>query len=159
MSSFRWLSSAVAASVLGCCGAAALAADDRIVPANQEIQIDGNRVACGDNPLVLPAPPVKDLATASAWPNVPAEAIIIDNDAFQKLPTKVKVFVYYHSCGLIISEGKEAGADAYAIQVTVASGLMDRATVAQMCGTDLLKGWSHKPDSKRCDILLAAVRK
>jgi hypothetical protein len=155
----QWFGPAGAAVLAGLCGAAALAADDRVIPANQEIYIDGNFVACGDNPLVLPVPPVKDLATASPWPNVPAQAIVIDNDAFQKLPTKIKIFIYYQSCGLIISEGNEANADAYAVQFTVASGLMDRATVAQMCGTDILKGWSHKPDAKRCETLLAAVRK
>jgi hypothetical protein len=30
---------------------------------------------------------------------------VIDNDAFQRLPTKVKVFIYYQSCGLIVFEG------------------------------------------------------
>ncbi|MFO1184880.1 MAG: hypothetical protein U1E56_08840 [Bauldia sp.] len=145
--------------VLALAAGAAWAADDRIIPANQEIAIDGNRVSCGDNPLVLPAPPVKDLATASPWPNVPAEAIIIDNDAFQKLPTKIKVFLYYHSCGLIISEGNEDRADEYATRVGLGSGTLDRQTVAQICGTDLLKGWSHRPDNARCEKLLAAVRR
>lgn len=138
---------------------AGLAVDDRIIPATQEISIDGNRVSCGDNQLVLPAPPVKDLATASPWPNVPGQGIIIDNDAFQKLPTKIKIFLYYHSCGLIISEGDEDVADAYAARVGVASGTLDRAAVAQICGTDLLKAWSHRPNAARCEKLLAAVRR
>lgn len=74
-----------------------------IVPAGQ-YTLDGQRVSCGAAPTVL-YPRLNDYA--ESFPKL----IVVRPDLMAKPPTPVKLWIYYHECGLVTPGPTENTAD------------------------------------------------
>jgi len=112
--------------------------------------IDGIPVNCGGASTVL-TQGLGDVAKA-----IPGR-ILIDIDAFQTLPTGVKLFVYAHECGHQIYGPNENTADCFAVKLGRNQGVIDYNVLQSICQSVYFSpgDWTHMPGPLRCQQMLA----
>jgi hypothetical protein len=119
--------------------------------------IDGVQAGCGD---------VETLVTSQGADLIYPEGaytIVVNGPDFDPLPTGVKLFAYYQTCGMMLFHIREDGslvADSLATRRGLTNGWMTMAVAEQICETDLLAraGWTLAPDAARCAAIYDSVR-
>jgi hypothetical protein len=113
-----------------------------------DMSLDGHKVSCGARPTVVD--PKLD-----SWGGAFPGYLILNPTMLKGLPTKVKLYVYYHECGHQFVGGSETGADCYSIQNGVRQGWLDNKGMDQICSfISTLKGDAvHPPGPERCQLM------
>jgi hypothetical protein len=133
-----------------------------IVPAGQ-YALDGQRVSCGAAPTIL-YPRLNDYA--ESFPKF----IVVRPDLMAKPATPVKLWIYYHECGLVTLgppentadlRAHENRADCMGIQRGVREGWLTARAMDEIC--DFIRPGiadaTHLAGAKRCELMRACYAK
>lgn len=142
---------------VSCLGAGGALAQQGELYAPGYFFIDGVQSGCGDVETL-----VTDDVADLIYPK-DAFTIVVNGPAFEPLPTGVKLFVFYQTCGMMFYRNRpdsDLVADTLATRRGLADGWMTTAVVDQICQTDLLAqtGWTLAPEAARCAAIYERVR-
>ncbi|HUV32500.1 MAG TPA: hypothetical protein VMW31_02925 [Devosiaceae bacterium] len=119
-----------------------------------DYRVDGVEAYCSAEMITRV---VQESATLIESPK--SELIVINGPVFDALPPGVRLFVYFHTCGMKVYHDA-AYADVSAARAGMNGRWLSAADVGLMCDTDALTeaGWSEVPDAARCDAIKQTMR-
>jgi hypothetical protein len=139
--------------LLSCCatlGTSARASPPVSLQADGSLQIDGRTLQCGNVRNAL------DRRLPNLGVSVPATRILIINPMLLARESKtVRVFVFNHECGHHHVGASELRADCWAVHRGVQEGWLDKAGLAQVCGSfhGAAATPTHPSGARRCSNL------
>lgn len=144
----------VLAAVLATALAAPTLAKDQVFT-SAEFNIEGVRAYCGNE--MLKTTMAEEADTLIGFPQ--PSNLTINAPVFATLPVGVRLFVYYHACGMMVYRNPSLS-DLSAVRVGVRDRWLSVADIEAICASDLLveAGWENAPDAERCDAIKQTMR-
>jgi hypothetical protein len=147
--------------MMGAATAAALVASSALAQGSGDLYdpgqyyIEGVRAFCGDVETLVRTRAPELIAIQNQF------TILINGPAFDALPPGVRLFVYFHTCGMLFFDNNTALADNFAVERGLEGRWLAATDIETVCTTDLLVQavWTAAPDEARCQVIYDTMRR
>lgn len=136
------------AIILAGAGLVMAPAHAQVIPAPNPLLLDGKLAQCGAFPIFL-APTLDDVGYAIV--DIYGPRILLNPNRMTPLSTALKLFIFAHECGHLVTGGTEDDADCWAIQIGKQQGWFTLANWPALIDSlgNSPGDFSHRPGPQR----------